>query len=211
LFYPFWKRVVLSVKKTKGGRVFVRAAVLLTALFLLYALTVGLMLIAYADRAPEEGSVLIVLGCKVNGEAPSGMLIERLDTAAAYLEEHPSAVCIVSGGQGDGEDIPEALAMYRYLTEEKGISEERLLMEERSKNTVENLRFSAELMKEKELGTNVAVVTNGFHQFRAAVYASMAGLEASAVNVKTGAWSLPTFYLRELIGVAVMCLTGGRY
>ncbi|MBE6565230.1 MAG: YdcF family protein [Ruminococcaceae bacterium] len=211
LFYPVGKKLVSALAKRRGGRVLMRTVCVLCALFVLYALIVGVLLVMYAFRAPIGGETVIVLGCKVNGERPSGMLIERLDIAAAYLDGNPSAVCIVSGGQGEGEDIPEALAMYRYLTGEKGISPDRVLMEDRSKNTVENLRFSAAILREKGLSPDVAVVTNGFHQFRAAVYAAKAGLDARAVNVPTGVFALPTFYVRELIGVAVLCLTGGRY
>jgi uncharacterized SAM-binding protein YcdF (DUF218 family) len=211
LFYAVGQRLVSAMAKRKGGRVLMRIVCLLSALFVLYALIVGVLMAVYAFRAPIGGETVIVLGCKVNGERPSGMLIERLDIAAAYLEENLSAVCIVSGGQGEGEDIPEALAMYRYLTGEKGIAADRVLMEDGSKNTVENLRFSAAILEQKGLGTEVALVTNGFHQFRAALYAAKAGLDARAVNVSTGVFALPTFYVRELIGVAVLCITCGHY
>ena len=68
-------------------------------------------------NAPPENATVIVLGCKVNGETPSKMLYDRSLSALEYLNENPEAVCIASGGQGKGEDISEAQAIYNILIE----------------------------------------------------------------------------------------------
>ena len=83
-------------------------------------------------KAPEENATAVVLGCRVYGERASLSLIERLDAAYDYLEENPKAVCVVSGGQGSGENISEAECMYRWLVE-KGIDASRIYKEEKSK------------------------------------------------------------------------------
>ena len=69
-----------------------------------------------------------------------------MERAGEYLEENPETKAVLSGGKGTGEDITEAEAMYRYL-EKKGISPERLLKEEHSTNTSENLKFSLEIKR----------------------------------------------------------------
>ena len=94
-----------------------------------------------SKTAPKDETVMIVLGCGVNGDRPSLMLTERLDAAYDYLNTHEEVVGILSGGQGKGENISEAECMYRYLTE-KGIAKERLYKEERSTSTRENLLYS---------------------------------------------------------------------
>lgn len=77
------------------------------------------------------------------GEQPSLALQERLTAALAYLQAHPETICIVSGGQGQGENITEAQCSYRWLTAH-GIEESRLLLEEDSTSTQENLIYSME-------------------------------------------------------------------
>ena len=88
---------------------------------------------------------IIVLGAHVNGTKLTLALLERVRRALLYLEENPGTKAVLSGGRGDGEQISEAEAMYRYLTEH-GIAAERLIKEEQSTNTKENLDFSLRLI-----------------------------------------------------------------
>lgn len=46
-----------------------------------------------------------------------------------------------NGGKGKDEIISEAEAMKKYLIE-NGISEENIILEDKSKNTIQNMRFS---------------------------------------------------------------------
>ena len=78
---------------------------------------------------------LIVLGAHVDGERLTKALYERVRKALEYLETHPETKAVLSGGKGKGEAISEAEAMRRYLIR-KGISPERLLLEEKSVNTL---------------------------------------------------------------------------
>ena len=57
------------------------------------------------------------------------------------MEENPETKAVLSGGKGDGESITEAQAMCNYLVEH-GIDRERLILEEKSTSTTENLKFS---------------------------------------------------------------------
>ena len=75
------------------------------------------------------------------------MLSERLCAAYEYLNRNPKAMCVLSGGQGDGEEISEAECMYRYLTG-RGIDGARLLLEDQSTTTAENLQYSMELLQQ---------------------------------------------------------------
>ena len=84
---------------------------------------------------------IIVLGAHVDGTRMTLALLERARRALLYLEENPATRAVLSGGKGDGENISEAEAMYRYLTS-YGIDGNRLILEEESTSTKENLEFS---------------------------------------------------------------------
>ncbi|MCI8537520.1 MAG: YdcF family protein [Oscillospiraceae bacterium] len=112
--------------------------------------------------------VMIVLGAKVESWGPSVLLRDRLDEALDYLEDHPDLTVVVSGGQGSNEPMTEARAMRDYLVEH-GAAEDRILLEERSHNTWQNLKFSYALLREQgyeEQMDSVLVVSNGFHLAR---------------------------------------------
>lgn len=106
---------------------------------------------------------IIVLGAQVRKDGPSPVLKYRLDKAVEYLNENPDTVCIVSGGQGSNEPWTEAEGMAQYL-QEKGIDTARILTEDQSQTTEQNITNSKMLMKE---GASVGIVTNNFHVFRA--------------------------------------------
>lgn len=146
------------------------------------------------EKAPSGLDYLIVLGAQVYKSGPSVVLKYRLDAASEYLKSNPDTVCIVSGGQGSNEPFAEAVGMAAYL-EKHGISAERIIKEDKSKTTEENLKNS---MKYIEKGSSVGIVTNNFHIFRASQIAESAGLEDfSAIAAKSTALFLPNNMLRE--------------
>lgn len=82
-----------------------------------------------------------MLGAGLNGDKPSAVLEMRLEKARLYLQEHPQTVVIVSGGQGPTEPVSEAESMKNWLME-KGIPNSRIIMEDKSTTTAENIRYS---------------------------------------------------------------------
>lgn len=140
--------------------------------------------------------VIIVLGCKVKGDKPSLSLLKRAESAYEYLKENENAVAILSGGQGADEDISEAQCMYNLLTQ-KGIAKNRLILEKKSTSTDENIRFSKELINE----SSVAVATSEYHQLRAKMICARYGINAYPISSKTKPTILPTFLLREAMGI----------
>lgn len=167
---------------------------------LAFCLAISLLIArrAWFNSPPDTGrTAVIVLGAKIDGDRPSLMLRRRLDKAADYLERNPEAFCIVSGGQGDDEDYPEAVVMRGYLLE-RGIAPERIRTEDRSTNTRQNLRYSRELMEGSE---RVVIVTDSFHQLRASIFASAEGLESYNISSLTPWGLMPSYWLREILGV----------
>lgn len=154
------------------------------------------------DGSPE---LIIILGARLYGTVPSPSLKERLDTGYDYLMRHENANVVVSGGIGSGEDITEASAMKSYLME-KGIKGERILVEDVSTNTFQNITFSKELVKEKlpefDLESDkIGIVTNDYHVFRGVMMAKRFGFQAVGIPAKTPPTTLVKGYVREYFGV----------
>lgn len=138
---------------------------------------------------------IIVLGAQVREDGVSKVLKYRLDTAREYLDENPDTICIVSGGQGSNEPYPEAEVMADYLILH-GIERNRILAEDQSRNTVENIRNSRKLMKEGYDG--VGIVTNNFHVYRSVQIAKEQGLEGvCGIAADCNVWYLLNNVLRE--------------
>lgn len=155
------------------------------------------------DTADYVEDAVIVLGSGVKGEKVPPNLQNRLDAAYEYFLENPDSVIVVSGGQGNGENISEALAMQRYLTG-KGIPTEKILMEDRSTSTEENFKFSKELLDSyfNNEEYSVVFVTNDFHIIRAKFWANEAGFESvSHLHSKTPFWIVIPNGIRESMGI----------
>lgn len=180
-----------------------RIAFILTAAVLTGSLVLSIIMGKAAFFTKPEGTeeTVILLGCQVKGEIPSLILQRRIDAAAEYLQKHPDLPVIVSGGQGPGERITEAEAMKRGLVRQ-GIAKERIYLEDRSHNTAQNLIYSAELIEKEKLPKTVTVVTDGFHQFRASLYAKREGLEPAAVSSHTPLGLETAYWVREFFGIA---------
>lgn len=142
---------------------------------------------------------------------PSILLRDRLDRALDYLEDHPDLMVVVSGGQGDNEPVTEARCMADYLME-RGVEEDQLLLEERSHNTDQNLRYSRELLEAEgcDLSQGVVVVSNGFHLTRARMLAERAGYD-SVSTLAAPSSHLPSrlhMYVREPAGPGQVIFPG---
>ncbi|MBR4906832.1 MAG: YdcF family protein [Clostridia bacterium] len=175
------------------------------------ALTViEIPIVRAAIEKPKPGAdYIIVLGAAVYGEEPSITLQHRLEGAARYLDENRNTKAVVSGGQGAGEAISEAECMRRYL-EKHGIAPERILIEDQSTSTKENLAFSKTVIKTDGGDvTNVAVVSSGYHLYRAKKTAGLLGMQATGVAGSDG-YPLYMFgmYLREAAAVLKLWIFG---
>ena len=123
-----------------------------------------------------EKAVVIVLGAQVFPTRLSGILYNRVKAAAEYLQEHPQAKCITTGGQGWNETRSEGAAAKEALVE-MGIAETRIYAETKSTTTWENLQFAKEIIQLENLGNRVLISTQSFHQWRSGKMAKKLGLE----------------------------------
>lgn len=154
----------------------------------------------------SNADYMIILGAQVKGTKVSRSLRYRLDTAAIYLKEHKETKVIVSGGQGKGEDITEAEAMFSYLVE-LGVEPSQIIKEDRSTNTEENIRFSRQYFNDTP--EHVLIVSNGFHLYRALAIGRKQGLEScSGLAAPTDCIMCPHYYLREALAILKYKITG---
>ncbi len=158
----------MSAYQGKRPRRLLRAVLLLVAVGVL---CYGALLIAVLwnsrDNIRGEPSIMVILGCQVKEQGPSILLRDRLDTALAYLQEHPGMTVVVSGGQGLDEPTSEAQAMRDYLVEQ-GIDDGQILLEDQSYSTLENLTLTKKLLEDEgyDVTGDILVVSNGFHLTR---------------------------------------------
>lgn len=179
-------------------------------LIVMYNFLINLTLYQFVPRHYKQ-DYLIVLGAGlINGRKVSRLLGARIDRAIAFSykqydkgRSHPKI--IMSGGQGNDEDISEASAMRDYAIE-RGIAPKDILLEDRSKNTYQNMLYSKEIAT-KDFGSkkfHAKFFTNSYHLFRAGLYAKKAHLHANGVGAPTRLYYLPNAIIREFVGVFMM-------
>lgn len=202
--FLYWRRVERSGKYPR--RTPLRVLRALFALALVFFLAVeGVILAAGLCVAPRGLDYIVVLGARVDGRVPSGALRNRIQVAGEYLAANPETCAVLSGGQGADEEISEAQCMYEQLVA-AGVDPARLILEDRSTDTSENLRFSRQLIPE---GASVGLVTNNFHIFRALALARGLGWQGvQGIPVATSVISVPHYYMREFVGVVYDGLRG---
>lgn len=186
----FWKALPFSIRA---------GLLVLASAGLLFFLGVEGMILRYSIREPEKTpDFIIVLGAHVKSSGPSRALALRLDKACEFATLHPDTILIVSGGKGGNEPVSEASVMKDYLIA-KGIEPSRILKEDQSTNTRENLLFSQKLIPE---GSSVGIISNGFHICRALHLAEKLGIEAPVgIPAKNDLLTQPANLLREFFAV----------
>ncbi|EIC96659.1 hypothetical protein HMPREF9970_2875 [Lachnoanaerobaculum saburreum F0468] len=140
---------------------------------------------------------IIVLGAGIKGKQVTPLLAGRIDKGIELLKYNPNAKLILSGGMGPGEDIPEGVAMATYA-KDKGVSDERIIVEDKSKNTYENLLFSSKLIDKDN--HKLALVTTSYHVFRALVFAKKLNIPCIGYGSKTKWYFTLNALIREYIG-----------
>lgn len=196
-----FKNLVVVLWSHGAGKAIIIFAGAFIVLGIIYVSILSVLMIRQQENKPDEPNVIVVLGCKVNGTKPSRMLRRRLDTAYEAMEKNPETLCIVSGGQGDNEKVSEASAMKQYLLD-KGADEIRIIVEDKSTSTYENIKYSLEILDEKGMSHDMTIITDGFHQYRASLIAKAQGVEdVTSYSAKTEPRFLFTYWVREWLGL----------
>ena len=181
---------------------------MIIALGILYVvITQCLVFSGFKKTTAKNLDYIIVLGSQVKPSGPAVVTRYRLDEAYRYAAENPETIIIVSGGQGSNEPASEASVMRDYLIA-KGIDESRILMEDKSTNTSENLQFCSTLYPELT-DSSVGIVSSNFHIFRALAIARKSGYsDIYGIPAHSVILYLPNNCIRESVGILKDFLMG---
>ncbi|WP_368790695.1 YdcF family protein [Companilactobacillus farciminis] len=175
-----------------------------------YNFLVNVLLYQFLPRR-YKANYLIVLGAGlINGDQVSTLLGNRIKAAIKFAQKQvkkgrPAPKIVFSGGQGPDEKLSEAQAMADFAIEQ-GWDKNLVLLEDKSRNTLQNMQYSKELIQ-KDFGSDKAYIkffSNNYHIFRAGIYAKMAHLAANGVGAPTRFYFLPNALIREFVAVFLM-------
>ncbi len=147
---------------------------------------------------------IIILGCMIKKDGSlTPLLKSRVDRAIEFSKmqkdnANKDITFVVSGGKGSDEPISEAEAMKEYLIS-KGINANKIIVENKSKSTYENIKYSYELISKKKKDAKLAVSTTNYHVFRAGVIADEQGIHVGGIGAKTKAYFWINAFIREFI------------
>ncbi|MEV7418202.1 YdcF family protein [Streptomyces sp. NPDC089919] len=203
--------VALLAGVRDDGSPTVDALVVTLVMLVAYVSFIFLCFLGYAylyGRITVRGNVdyVVVLGSGlIGGDRVPPLLASRLEKgrriyAAQLARGGRPPLLLTSGGQGQDEALPEGRAMADWLLA-RGVPAEDLRVEDRSRSTDENLRFSRALMTAEDPGYRCVVVTNDFHAFRAAMTARRAGVNGQVLGSPTARYFWPSATIREFAAV----------
>ena len=160
-----------------------------------------------AKYVPEpDKDFLIILGCGLNKNGkPTPLLQGRIDRAIEFDQYQRKTTgkqltFITSGGQGPDEIVSESSAMKQYLMEH-GIPESRIIEEDRSVNTHQNMLFSKEKIMAVNPEGKIAFATTNYHVFRSGLHARRVKMKALGMGSPTKWYFWPNAAVREFVGL----------
>ena len=156
---------------------------LIFILLLIIVFIQGLIHFANKNDFSKQTQYVLVLGARANKGNLSKTLQERLKTATTYLKE---------------DKFSQSYYMKEYLLKEN-IEKERLITEDKSKNTFENIKFA--LFKMDKKPTEVMIITSSYHIFRAKLILYRFGVLGYCVGAKVPKNIILKSYIRETLAV----------
>lgn len=174
------------------------------ALFLGVCIT-ALLAALHTPSFPRD--YLVILGCGLRADGtPTPLLAGRADAVLGFAERQAASgyaapTFVPSGGQGSDEACSEAASMARYIAEHADAP--RVLQEDKSTTTRENMAFSAKVIEADAAGADptIAFSTTNYHVLRGYVFAHMAGMDAEGIAAPTKLYFWPNAFLREFVGM----------
>lgn len=198
IYLAVWPMIGNLGKNTLGTTLYKMisfAAVYVLSLLALYSLSAVFNL--FHLKKQRNADYIVVLGAGLVGNKVTPLLAARIEKGIDLLRYNPNARLIMSGGQGPGEDISESQAMAAYAASQ-GVDTEKIIMEQKSASTQENLRFSRELMNKQK--PEIIIVTTAYHVFRALILAKQQGIKCVGFGAKTKWYFTLNAFIREFVG-----------
>lgn len=178
--------------------------IVIISIFILSFVIIESLIIYNARKNDKNKKIdyILVLGARLYGSTPSPSLKERLDKVLEFEKFHEDIKVVVCGGQGEDEDITEAKAMKLYLVG-NGIDEDRIILEEKSTTTYDNIKFAREIIQKNDSreNINILLVTSNYHIFRSKFLAKRLGFIPFGLPAKTPKTVFIQSYIREYFAI----------
>ncbi|MEN1759086.1 YdcF family protein [Anoxynatronum sibiricum] len=167
-----------------------------------FLVTQGLLLAVSTSKDVPADAIALVPGAGIIRKEPSFTLAGRLDTAALFLKDRPNSTVVLTGGHSDGQLASEAQVMAWYL-ERHGIDAERMILEEKASNTMENITYAVEMMnmQENHSGNAVLIITSDYHLLRSMMLARRYGLQVYGMEAHSPAALYRQYAIREFFAI----------
>jgi len=163
-------------------------------------------LIAALYQPDMDKDYIIILGCSIRKDGtPTPLLEGRINRALKFYQDQlkatgKAAILVPSGGQGSDEPISESLCMHNYLIQ-NGVPEEHIMMEDQSRNTYENMKFSKEKIISANPDARIAFSTTNYHVFRSGMMSRRVRMRSQGMGSKTKWYFWPNASVREFAGL----------
>lgn len=150
------------------------------------------------SRSPKVGPLVVLGGGLADGYHVGKIVDARIRAAVLDAQKMtPFPIIVFSGGQGDDQQRSEAAAMREHAVLRYGVPLAQTRLEDQSRNTIQNFRYSAALLD----GQPLTFYTSDYHVFRGALIAQTLGISARGRGgVSVWRHRIPAF-LREFAGV----------
>ncbi|MGY3742864.1 YdcF family protein [Leuconostoc inhae] len=162
---------------------------------------VSSVIYGYQSKAPTHGPLVVLGGGLAEGYKVGNIVDQRIQAAvtdANKMSEYP--MIVFSGGQGDDQLISEAEAMRDWSVAHYGVPLEKTQLENRSRNTYQNLQYSSQLLSQQPF----TFYTSGYHVFRGVLLAKQQNIIAQGRGGFVPlVYRIPAFF-REFAGVMSM-------
>lgn len=171
-------------------------------MFVFFSLLAYSILYLSLPKKKDYDYIIIHGSGLIEGEKVPPLLAARIDKGieAYKLAGKKDVKIIASGGQGIDEKISEARAIRQYLLD-KGIDEGKIILEDKSTNTYENLKFSKQIAEKEIKNPFYIFISNNYHVFRATIYAKRLNMRGYGVGAKTAGYYIPSAFIREYIAI----------
>ncbi len=204
VFSPYFADLESGTGKLLSSLSVVSVILSISVIYLSFSFVIFMMYVLAMQILPvkKDFDYVIIHGAGlIEGSRVSKLLSDRLDKAIEVYRKDPTPpVLIPSGGKGSDEKLSEAEAMEKYLLE-KGIPQEKIIKEDRSATTYENLAYSKEIIDAQEGPKYTALVTSNYHVYRALRYAGRVGLKCTGIGSRVAFYYWPSALIREYIAI----------
>lgn len=207
---------IMDVHNEQGAGLYIETFTeSVVSMFVTYLECILIGTVAFGIKAARhipafDKDYILILGCAVrkDGTLPP-LLRSRADRAMEFARMQKEktgkdVIFVPSGGQGADEAVAEADAVAAYLRE-TGVPDERILPENASANTYENIRNSMKLIREKsgDKDPSVAFSTTNYHVFRSGLIAHEQGERLEGIGSATKRYFWINAFVREFIATLV--------